>query len=148
MRCWLLAGIRHTADRYPLSASTPCCTASGVNSKTGCTRKREKEQKQAEGRSAQQQVDKHVAPKPIVTRRARDQRALAEEAAGRAAIPGDRADPHRRRVRSAHVPGAGDELAAAVNELDARIGYSRSEQHRQALERHEDAERLHVCPRV
>lgn len=102
----------------------------------------EKARQIAEQRSAQRQVDKLQAILPIVTRRAEDQEGLA----GRKMLAEQQyLETEQQRLQIFHdlktQQGRVSELKAAIDELDAKIGYTHSEFHRQVLERLEEAQR-------
>ncbi len=102
---------------------------------------RERAKLAAERDAAARQVDKLQAILPLVTRRATDQKGLAEQKL----LPEQQyLETEQARLTTFHDLAAhrGEvaRLAAAVDEIDARIAYAHSEFHRQALERHEAAE--------
>ena len=103
---------------------------------------RERDRQVAEQLSAQQQADKLKAVLPIVARRAKDQRGLAAQKL----LPEQQyLETEQERLETLHDlrthNSRVEELAAATQELDARIAFTRSEFHRQVLERLEEAER-------
>ncbi|MGB5465954.1 MAG: HlyD family type I secretion periplasmic adaptor subunit, partial [Sedimenticolaceae bacterium] len=103
---------------------------------------RERERQLAERRIAQEQVNKLNAILPIVSGRAADQQGLARDKL----LPEQQyLEAEQRRLETVYdlrvVQGRVAELDAAIHELDARVGFSRSEFHRQVLERLEAAER-------
>ncbi len=103
---------------------------------------RERERQLAEWRSAREQVNKLNAILPIVSGRAEDQKGLARDKL----LPEQQyLETEQRRLETVYdlriLQGRVAELDAAVRELDARVGFSRSEFHRQVLERLAAAER-------
>lgn len=103
---------------------------------------RERDRQIAERQSAQRQVDKLRAVLPIITRRATDQKGLAEQKL----LPEQQyLETEQTRLEAFHdlrtQEGRVAELDAAVRELEARIAFTRSEFHRQILERQEEAQR-------
>ncbi|MGB5202284.1 MAG: HlyD family type I secretion periplasmic adaptor subunit, partial [Sedimenticolaceae bacterium] len=103
---------------------------------------RERERQLAERRIAQEQVNKLNAILPIVSGRAADQQGLARDKL----LPEQQyLEAEQRRLETVYdlrvLQGRVAELDAAIHELDARVGFSRSEFHRQVLERLEAAER-------
>lgn len=106
--------------------------------------RREQEKQRAERRSALRQVDKLEALLPIVTRRARDRKGLAEQKL----LPEQQyLETEQQRLETYHdlrtQKGRVAELDVAIGELDARIALTRSEFHRQVAERLDEAERRH-----
>lgn len=102
---------------------------------------RERDRQEAERRSAQRQVDKLAAVLPIVTGRAKDQKGLAKQKL----LPAQQyLETEQTRLETFHDLRAHEdrvaELDAAVAELDARIVYTKSEFHRQVVERLDEAE--------
>lgn len=109
---------------------------------------REREQQQAERRSAQQQVDKLNAILPIISKRAKDQKGLAKQKL----LPEQQyLEIEQERLETLHdlrsYKDRVKELDAAVQTLDARVGFTKSEVHRQVMERLEEAERKQVTAR-
>ncbi len=103
---------------------------------------RERERYLAERHSAQRQVNKFADVLPLVTRRADDQRGLAQKKL----LPQQQfLDTEQERLTLFHDlqthKGRVAELDAAIGELDARLAYTRSEFERQTLERLDQAER-------
>ena len=102
----------------------------------------EKARQIAEQHSAQRQVDKLQAILPIVTRRAEGQEGLA----GRKMLAEQQyLETEQQRLQIFHdlktQQSRVSELKAAIDELDAKIGYTHSEFHRQVLERLEESRR-------
>lgn len=103
---------------------------------------RERARQQAERRSAREQVAKLKAVLPIVERRASSRKGLASQKllSEQQYLEAEQArleSVHDLRTQRSRVA----ELDAAIRELDARIAFTRSEFHRQLLERLEEAER-------
>ena len=103
---------------------------------------REKAKQSAEARSAREQAAKLKAVLPIVERRATVRKALSHKKllAEQQYLEAEQArleTLHDLRAQRSRVA----ELQAAIRELDARITLTRSEFHRQTLERLEEAER-------
>ena len=106
----------------------------------------EEEKQRAEQRSAQRQVDKLEALLPIVTRRANNQKGLAEQKL----LPEQQyLETERERLEIYHdlrtQQGRVAELDVAIEELGARTALTRSEFHRQVLERLDEAEGRHAA---
>lgn len=103
---------------------------------------RERDQQQAERRSAQQQVDKLKAVLPIITRRARDRKGLADQ---KLLAQQQYLEVEQERLETLHdlrgYQGRVKERDAALQTLNARIEFMKSEYHRQILEHLEGAER-------
>ncbi|MCG6967873.1 MAG: HlyD family type I secretion periplasmic adaptor subunit [Chromatiaceae bacterium] len=102
---------------------------------------RERDKLGAEQRSARQQVEKLEAVLPIVSRRARDQKSLA----ARKLLPEQQSlESEQQRLEVHHdlatQQGRVAELDAGIEQLRARIEFTRSEFHRQVLERLEQAQ--------
>ena len=107
---------------------------------------RERERQLAERRIAEEQVNKLKAILPIVSGRAEDQKGLARDKL----LPEQQyLEAEQRRLETVHelrvLQGRVAQLDAAIHEIDARVGFSRSEFHRQVLERLEAAERQQVA---
>lgn len=103
---------------------------------------RERDRRLAERGSAQRQVAKFAAVLPLVTRRATDQKGLAQKKL----LPEQQyLETEQERLTLFHdlqtQKGRVAELDAAIQELAARLGYTRREFHRQVLEQREQAER-------
>ena len=108
--------------------------------------KYEQERQRVEQRSAQRQVDKLDALLPIVTRRANNQKGLAEQKL----LPEQQyLETERERLEIYHdlrtQQGRVAELDVAIEELGARTALTRSEFHRQVLERLDEAEGRHAA---
>jgi hemolysin D len=106
----------------------------------------EQKKLRAKRQSAQRQVDKLEALLPIVTRRAKDQKGLAENKL----LPKQQyLETEQERLGTYYdlrtQKGRVAERDVAIRELDARIGFARSEFHRQVLERLDAAERRHAA---
>lgn len=104
----------------------------------------EQDKQRAEKDSAQRQVDKLNALLPIVTRRAKDHKGLADQKL----LPEQQyLETEQERIETFHdlraLKGRVTELDVAIDELGARIQSSRSEFHRGVLEHLEDAQRRH-----
>jgi len=104
----------------------------------------EQDKQRAEKDSAQRQVDKLTALLPIVTRRAKDHKGLADQKL----LPEQQyLETEQERIETFHdlraLKGRVTELDVAIDELGARIQSSRSEFHRGVLEHLEDAQRRH-----
>lgn len=102
---------------------------------------RERAQHVAEQHSASEQVAKLEAVLPIIARRAKDQKGLARQKL----LPEQQyLEAEQARLESVHdlrtQRSRVTELDAATRQLDARIAFTRSEFHRQTLERLEEAE--------
>ena len=103
---------------------------------------RERDRKTAERHSAQQQVDKLKSILPIVTKRADDQKGLADQKL----LPEQQyLETEQERLELYHDLRTQkrrlNELDAALAELQARRAYTRSEFRRQTLEQREEAQR-------
>lgn len=106
----------------------------------------ERGKRSAERNAAARRLEKLDALLPIVTRRAQDHKGLAEQKL----LPEQQyLDAEQARLELYHEQAAQRdhivELEAAVTELDARIGFTRSEFHRQVVERRLEAERRYVA---
>lgn len=103
--------------------------------------RREQDQQHTERRSAQHQVAKLEAVLPIVARKARDQKGLADK---QLLSEQQYLETEQERREIFHdlrtQKGRVDELQAAERALDARIAYTRSEFHRQVLEGLDEAQ--------
>lgn len=104
--------------------------------------RRERDRQHAERQSAQHQVAKLEAVLPIVSRKARDQKGLADK---QLLSEQQYLETEQERREIFHdlraQKGRVDELGAAEQALDARIAYTRSEFHRQVLEGLDEARR-------
>jgi hemolysin D len=103
---------------------------------------RERERQLLQRDSAQQQVDKLEAVLPIVTRRATDRKGLA----AKKLLPEQHyLEAEQERLEMSHDLRTQErrvsEFNAGINELDARIEFTRSGFHRQVLEGLAEAER-------
>jgi len=103
---------------------------------------RERDKHLAERRSARQQVEKLDAILPIVTRRANNQKGLAEQKL----LPEQQyLETEQQRLQVLHdlrtQRGRVEQFDAGIAELDARVVFVRSEFHRRTLENIEAAER-------
>jgi len=103
---------------------------------------RDQDRRRAELHSARQQLEKLKALLPIVTRRAKNQKALAEQ---KLLAEQQYLLTEQERLETFHEllaqRGRLAELDTAIDELDARIGAVESEFHREVLERLQEAER-------
>ena len=108
--------------------------------------RREQDQLRAERRSAQRQVDKLESIRPLVSRRAKDQKGLADK---KLLSEQQYLETEQERLEIVHdlrtQQSRVEELEAGIRELDARIGFARSEFHRQVLERLEEAQRRKIA---
>ena len=107
---------------------------------------RERDRRVAERRSAQSQVNRFTAVLPIVTRRAEDQKGLAQKKL----LPEQHyLETEQERLSLFHdlqtQQGRVAELDAAIGELEARWTLTRSEFKREVLEQLEQAERREVA---
>lgn len=108
----------------------------------------EQEKQRAERYSARRQVEKLEAILPIVAKRAKDLRGLAEQ---KLLSEQQYLHTEQERLETYHdlqtQKGRVAELDATIRELDARLGFAQSEFHRQVLERLEAAEARHAAIR-
>lgn len=107
---------------------------------------RKQERLRAERHSARQQVDKLKAILPIVTRRAKGQKVLAEQKL----LPEQQyLETEQKRLEVVHDlrtnKGRVAEIDAEIEEINARLHATRSEFCRQVLERLEQADRRHAA---
>lgn len=106
----------------------------------------ERDQVAAQRRSVERRIDKLRAIQPIVTRQANDQKRLAEQ---QLIAEQQFLETEQRRLENHHDLQAQQErvreLDAEIEAVNARIAHSRSEFHRQLLERLDAAERRHAA---